>query len=594
MLFGALTVSAGTIETLDHQAYEGTIRWNEGTKLSIQTSNGATHQISLDQLRYASLKPAPEVAGRLPRGWSAEDIDQVQGNSGEQNGVYTLRVRGGQGKDVKRQAAHYAYRVLRGDGEVVARVTSVRGSNGCLAGVMMRENLEPPGGFVWLAVGAEGTLHLDVRDYGWHALQRRDLGAVKLPVWLKLVRHEKDKRVTAWRSANGTNWQEVGQSPMGCKLEPFPDDSDHWRPKLCAGLAIRGASTENLASARFDHVALTAYGLLGEYFADDRFHRFVFSRPDEKIQFNWGDNSPTAEIEPDHFAVRWTGKLEPKFTEAYRFLLDADNDAWLWLDGKEVKTAKFNRERDAELVPLVAGQRYELKLEFKEGAGAASVRLGWSSHRQFAEVIPASQLTYTYGPDSPNEEATESATNTLCTKGIWLRGGSLIAGAIQSADKTALHLAFGGQPDFSILNSQVARVIFHRPRRASWLENVNSQAGVLLKTGDLLEGEFVKMDRGALTIQSVLFGQRKFSLDNGELVALLLRPMGKAPATFKLRLVSGSVLRINRLRAEGDTLHVEDTSLGEVAISQQVIAEIERITTSEPSALMDAQAPGKQ
>jgi len=576
LLLGALNVSAGIVETMERATYEGEIRWSDNGNFSVQTSNGVVHHLTLDQLLWARLDSSLTLKEPLPRGWSAENIHRVQGSSGEKDGIFTLEARGGEIRDNKHQAVHFMHRVLRADGEMVACVQSVSGSAPCLAGVMMRENLESSGGVALLGVTPQKTLHLEIQQHGWHTLQRQNLGPVTLPVWLKLVRHEMTKRLTAWRSKDGMHWQEVGQGTLGCRVEPFPENTDHWRPKLHAGLAITGTGNDETASASFSRVVLTAYGLLGEYFADSRFQKRVFSRPDDKIEFWWGEDSPSPEMEPDHFGVRWTGQLQSRYSEDYRFLLDADNDGWLWLDDQEVMTARFNKEGEAKAIPLTAGRKYALRLEFKEGAGTASVRLGWVSQLQPAGVISASHLACALDATSPEEEALETATNAMASKGIWLRHGSRIAGAVKSADETAMRLAFAGRDDFSIPMPQVARVIFQNLRRNEWLAEINDQTGVLLKSGDLLNAEFVILERGSLTIRSLLFGQRAFRLDNGQVVALMLRGIQEAPAAFELQLNSGSVLRINGLRAAGKMVLIQDTSLGQVVIPQEELAEIRR------------------
>ncbi len=558
----------------DHRVYEGKVSVGEAGRLSIQTTNGSVQEVALDQVRIARLKATPGASSGLPSAWHAEDLGQVQGSSSQKESVFALRVSGGTLKDPKQQAVHFVSRLLRGEGQLTARMLGVSGPAPCVAGVMMRENLEPPGGFVLLAVTPDQKLRLLSRDAGWSQLKQRDLGAITFPIWLKLVREEKEKRVTAFRSADGTNWQQAGQSPLNCKVEPFPEGSDTWRPKLYAGLAITGAGTEAAASARFDQVVLMARGLLGEYFADDRFRNRRFARPDGKIEFYWGQGSPAPDIPEDHFSVRWTGQVQPKFSENYRFYVDADNDAWLWVNGQELPAVKFNR-KEAKEVPLKSDRKYDLKLEFKEGAGAASVRLGWSSRSQPLEVIPPSQLSYTYHPGSPDEEAERATTtNAFFVKGLWLRNGSFIAGPIRSADDVVTRIPFAGRTDFPISSIKVALAVFRPPRRAIPFDAARDRTGVFLKNGDFLDSEFKRLDGRALTVGSVLFGQRTFSLDNGDVIALVLHPCLPLPAPFELRLLNGSVLRIKSLRAAGTSVLAEDTTLGEVAIPEKELLEI--------------------
>src|SRR5215212_11338500 len=97
-----------------------------------------------------------------------------------------------------------------------------------------------------------------------------------------------------------------------------------------------------------DQVAVTARGLLGEYFADGSFRNRRFARADSKLDFDWAYGSPGPGIEEDHFSVRWLGKLEPKFSENYRFYFDADNEAQLWINGEKLPQVAFKKDKPKE------------------------------------------------------------------------------------------------------------------------------------------------------------------------------------------------------------------------------------------------------
>ena len=552
--------------------------------LEIQTTNGPSRRCPLEQVRSAKLNILTLETNRLPRDWDGADIGEVQGHSVETGGVFTLELSGGSVKDLKRQAAHFVHRLLRGDGEIVARIKRAKGVVRGLAGVMMRENVvEDTAGFVLLGITSDSKLRLEARDYGWHDVRHWDLGSVTLPIWLKLARREKDKKVTAFRSGDGKSWQQVGQSVMGCPTEPFPEDSEHWGPKLESGVAITGSGTNVAATAQFDHMALTASGLLGEYFADSRFGMFRFARPDGKVDFNWGLGSPAEDIPEDHFAIRWTGQIEPRFSEKYHFCVDADNDVGLWLNGVKMSTTGFKKEQKEPGVALAAGRPYDLRLEFTEGAGEASIRLGWRSASQKLEVIPASQLFYTYSTNSPEEEPPQP-TNPFLAKGVWLCHGSFLAGPVESADENATRVLLAGQ-ELSVLNFNVARVIFYQPRRAVPLEAAQQRRGVFLKNGDFVDAELTKLDRDSLTVESVLFGRRRFTLSQREAVGVVLHPCLPSPAAWGVRLLDGSVLRVRSIRPDGDSVVVQDTTLGELTFPETELMEFRRLaSTSETEA----------
>ena len=577
LLLATLPAPAGVVETLDHRTCEGTVRFGEGGRLSVQPSRGVAQQFALDQVRVARFRTAPEK-GTLPPGWQVELIGQVEGKATEKDGVFELQSSGGDLKNLQQhQAVQFAYRLLRAEGEMVARVLGVNGAVPGAAGIMMRENLETAGGYALLAVTPDLRLRFDTRPRGWGNLNQQDLGKITLPVWLRLVRRDKESRVAACKSADGVHWQEVGKSELACRVEPFPEGANAWLPKQIVGLAVTGPGTNATASARFDHVTLTARALLGEYFADGNYRAFRFARPDAKLEFNWGLGAPAPEIPDDHFSVRWTGQIEPKFTETYRFYVEADNEAWLWVDGQELPNVAFDKKKyTGRELPLKAGQKYSIKLHFQEGAGVASVRLGWSSRSQPLEVIAASQLSYTYQHSSPTEEADQTITNVAFAPGLWLRKGSFLAGRVRFADGTNLHLKFAGQEKFEIPSLTAARVIWRAPRRALSFDPAEHRTGVFLRTGDFLDSELTTLDEHSLQVRSVLFGQRSFSLDGGEVVALVLQPQLSASAPWTVRLLNGSILQANALRPAGEALVVEDTSLGQVVIPERELLEIRR------------------
>ena len=145
-------------------------------------------------------------------------------------------------------------------------------------------------------------------------------------------------------------------------------------------------------------------GLLGSYFNHD--YRLMsatppalpaYERVDARIRFNWSRSAPTPTTiaHPEHYGVRWTGFIEPRFSESYSFLVVVDDGARLWVDDRLVLDAwesngahKFN----SEPVVLRAGQRHAIRLEYCERTGTSHVSLFWQSTSQPIEVIPQSQL----------------------------------------------------------------------------------------------------------------------------------------------------------------------------------------------------------
>lgn len=144
-------------------------------------------------------------------------------------------------------------------------------------------------------------------------------------------------------------------------------------------------------------------GLTGEYFDRANFTRKKVTRTDASVNFNWVSGAPASGIGKDRFSIRWTGMVQPQYSETYRFYVLSDDGARLWVNGQLLVdhwTDHSPSERSGT-ISLVAGQKYDIKLEYYENTGAATVRLRWSSPSRSKVTIPSSAL-FT-GPDSPTE-----------------------------------------------------------------------------------------------------------------------------------------------------------------------------------------------
>lgn len=157
-------------------------------------------------------------------------------------------------------------------------------------------------------------------------------------------------------------------------------------------------------------------GLVGEYYDNIDFTNLKLTRTDRNIDFNFGSGSPDSSIGADTFSIRWTGQVEAKFSETYRFFTTSDDGVRLWVNGQQIINNfrdQSAREVASTPIALVAGQKYDIRLDYYENRGNAVSRLTWSSQSQVKQIIPQSQL---YSPDAIAPTATASAT-TLTTGG---------------------------------------------------------------------------------------------------------------------------------------------------------------------------------
>jgi hypothetical protein len=144
-------------------------------------------------------------------------------------------------------------------------------------------------------------------------------------------------------------------------------------------------------------------GLRGAYYAFNNLTGIRFFRLSNQINFNWAASSPepnirsqVAVIPVDNFSVRWTGFIEPLYTEAYTFFVNRNDGARLWVNGQQIINAWTNTtnavETSSTAITLTAGVRVPITLEYYEATGNAQVSLSWQSARQTKQIVPSSAL----------------------------------------------------------------------------------------------------------------------------------------------------------------------------------------------------------
>lgn len=138
-------------------------------------------------------------------------------------------------------------------------------------------------------------------------------------------------------------------------------------------------------------------GLKAEYFDNINLSGSpVLEKIDQTVSFDWGGGGPGSPIANDYFSVRWTGKVQPCFTENYTFTTRSDDGIRLWVNGSPVidNWTLHGSTYNSGSINLIAGQKYDIRLEFYENAGSAVAELYWNSASQANQIIPQTQLYY--------------------------------------------------------------------------------------------------------------------------------------------------------------------------------------------------------
>lgn len=200
-----------------------------------------------------------------------------------------------------------------------------------------------------------------------------------------------------------------------------------------------GTVTVNVSSSTAP-VSTDTNGLFGEYYNNADLTGLVFSRVDPYVDNNWGTNQADSRIDQTSFSIRWTGKVQAKYSETYTFYTNSDDGVRLWVDGKLLIDHWNDHPAwlDQANITLVAGQRYDIKLEYYQGNGSAQISLLWSSPSQPREVVPFGALftpqsgsgsTPPPPPTPPPNQAPVAANDSVITN-----EGSSIQIAVLSND----------------------------------------------------------------------------------------------------------------------------------------------------------------
>ena len=145
----------------------------------------------------------------LPPQW---DGDAIGGNTAKadirfDDGAYRLRAAGK--LSGRRDSGAFASQTLTGDGQIVARVTSMNnGGANTRAGLMIRDSLNPGSRHVFIGLNGKGDSRWVRRTQAANSRMKPIGREGKRHFWLKLVRS--GTTITAFTSPDGKAWTEAG------------------------------------------------------------------------------------------------------------------------------------------------------------------------------------------------------------------------------------------------------------------------------------------------------------------------------------------------------------------------------------------------
>ena len=399
LLLLAPMADAGTLRLRDGRIFEGDLRFETADWVQVVPKGSGEFPLSFKLSDVANMTLRPPLAGvlsggSLPGDWAVQDIGapSLSGSADYSQGEFTLHGEGTPPGGSTADAFHFVYHRLPADGQLIARVQLISSRDSDLpdidpqacAGLMIRLGLDPGERFDAIALTAADGVKFSSRrnpETPGAVVALPGTAGIKAPYWLKLTRFR--NRLVAAISPDGKTWQVAGEEEMMTSQE------------VNIGLFVAGHRADQLVTAVFDHVRVTIHGLQAEYFADPEFKDLRLTRIDPKIDFQWSGGPADPSLPPDHFSVRWTGRVVAPSTDAYHFFLIADTAARLYINDKIVVDTRSGVSRTG-IVNLISDKSYEVRVDYFVVAGNPTCKMMWSCVTQpDAQTIPSESLFYT-------------------------------------------------------------------------------------------------------------------------------------------------------------------------------------------------------
>jgi len=154
-------------------------------------------------------------------------------------------------------------------------------------------------------------------------------------------------------------------------------------------------------------------GLTGQYFtnasstysnsANFNPANLKLTRVDPTVDFVWGTTTTPITNSSGYYTVRWTGQVEPQYSETYYFDANTDDGVKLWVNDQLIIN-DWNAQGATDSIGTIAlqgGVRYNIKMEYFQQTGSAVAHLYWYCADQSKQIIPTSRLFPTNTPPAP-------------------------------------------------------------------------------------------------------------------------------------------------------------------------------------------------
>ena len=173
--------------------------------------------------------------------------------------------------------------------------------------------------------------------------------------------------------------------------------------KLLAGTGYSLGAANSAGIVIYPSTTPNGTGLTGQYYtnssttysstANFNAANLKMTRVDTNINYTWGTTAlPFANN--GYYCVRWTGQVQPQYSETYSFVVNSDDGLKLWVNDQLIIDNWIAKSASDSIgtITLQGGLRYNIKLEYMQVTGSASVKLYWYSPSQSKVLIPMERL----------------------------------------------------------------------------------------------------------------------------------------------------------------------------------------------------------
>ncbi|HEX7653827.1 MAG TPA: DUF1800 family protein, partial [Verrucomicrobiae bacterium] len=228
---------------------------------------------------------------------------------------------------------------------------------------------------------------------------------------------------------------------------------------LSPGTGYFIGAQSNAAVVIYPSATPNGSGLLAQYYTNSsttytnsrNFNptNLFLTRVDPVVDFNW-TNTTSPNLSNGLYSVRWTGQVQPQYSELYFFDVNSDDGCRLWVND-QLLIDKWQSQGATDwtnAIYLQAGVHYDLRLDYLQAGGAGQAHLYWYSADQSRQIIPNNRLypTNSWGAGASNAPA--AITGALSAIGFL---GQPFSFAVTAAN-TPLNFTATGLPPGLALN----------------------------------------------------------------------------------------------------------------------------------------------